>query len=280
MGQWAFVQDRFVPEAEAVLPAGDLAIQRRYGIFDFFRTTGGQPLYVDDHLNRFYRSADRMHLAVPYGQEELKGILWELMQRNNLPESGIRMTLTGGLSPDGYRLSQPGLLITEQPLSAEAIRKACPGGLRLITCEHQRQLPDVKTIDYLMGIWLQPYIAAANADDVLYHRNGEVTECPRSNFFIVTQNDELLTPAAGILEGITRKQVLSLAARHLPVREGTLTLEMIRQAKEAFITSTTRLVTPVASVDAHTFTPSCSLAAVLRKELESHHPGPRSSLSP
>lgn len=264
------MQDRFLPEEEAFLPVSDLAIQRGYGIFDFFRTFGGQPLHLEDHLKRFYRSAKEMHLNLPFGPEELKGLLFRLMKRNNLPESGIRMTLTGGPSPDGYKLTNPSLFITEQPLSVQATGAALSGGLRLITYEHQRQLPHVKTMDYLMGIWLQPYIASREADDVLYHRNGEVTECPRSNFFIVTEANELLTPAAGILEGVTRKQVLSLAKRHLPVREGKLTLEMIRTAKEAFITSTTRLVLPVARVDEQTFSPSLSLAAFLRKELESH----------
>ena len=55
---------RIVPVSEAVLGVTDLAILRGYGIFDFFLFREGQPLFVEDYLDRFYRSAERMQLPV------------------------------------------------------------------------------------------------------------------------------------------------------------------------------------------------------------------------
>jgi D-alanine transaminase/branched-chain amino acid aminotransferase len=122
-------------------------------------------------------------------------------------------------------------------------------GMRLVTYPHMRQMPDVKTIDYLMAIWLQPFIREKNADDVLYHRDGLVSECPRSNFFIVTKDDELITPANNILKGVIRGKLLQLAGGSYTTIERPVALEDIRGAREAFITSTTKHIVPVLQID-------------------------------
>lgn len=91
-----FLNDAFIVEAQASLLVTDLSIQRGYGIFDFFKTINGKPVFLDDHIARFYNSAQKMHLRISQTPEELKDIITELMQKNNLPDSGIKMTLTGG----------------------------------------------------------------------------------------------------------------------------------------------------------------------------------------
>jgi len=114
-----------------------------------------------------------------------------------------------------------------------------------------RQMPEAKTIDYLMAIWLQPYIRQHGADDPLYHQNGIISECPRSNFFIVTADNTLVTPARNILKGITRKKVLELAPAHIRTEERDITLADLPTARAAFITSTTKHILPVSHVDGH-----------------------------
>src|SRR5439155_7787550 len=89
----------------------------------------------------------------------------------------------------------------------------------------------------------------ADANDVLYHSGGLITECPRANFFIVTHDNKLVTPANNILKGITRSEILKIAAAEIKVEERDLYLEELSSAKEAFITSTTKHVLPVAKID-------------------------------
>ena len=245
---YVLVNDDLVPEKKASLLVSDLVIQRGYGIFDFFKTLHNIPVFLEEHLDRFFHSASQMRLSVGKDREELKALLHTLMEKNSIPDSGIRLTLTGGYSPDGYELVKPNLVITQKPLpllSGEIFQK----GTRLVSYPHQRQMPDVKTIDYLMAIWLQPFIRQNKADDVLYHREGIVSECPRSNFFIVTASGTLVTPSRNILKGIIRMKVLELAASQYQTEERDITLEEVRTAKEAFITSTTRHILPVFRID-------------------------------
>jgi len=246
--KYVYVNDTFITEHQASLLITDLAIQRGYGIFDFFKTIGGKPIFLEDHLDRFYNSARKMHLNITYTREELKSILAELMEKNDLPDSGIRLTLTGGYSTDGYLLpDKQNLIITQQHFLMDLNLNS--RGIRVVTYDYQRQLSGMKTIDYSMAIWLQPFIKENNADDVLYHHNGHVKEVPRANFFIVSEQGEVITAKGEVLPGIIRKNLLSLENHDLRISEREFGLDELQNAREAFITSTTKHILPVLQID-------------------------------
>jgi branched-chain amino acid aminotransferase len=250
-----FINGDFIPASQAMVPVHDLGVQRGYCIFDFLRVTQNVPLFCNDHLERFYRSAKEMRLTLKQSKEELKTVIGQLIQKNQLPDSGIRILLSGGASPDGYQLVQPALAIIQQPLTPPA-DEIYQNGYTLVTYPHQRQIPHVKTTDYLMAIWLQPWMKGKGGDDILYQQNGIVSECPRSNFFIVTQSNTIVTPARNILKGITRKQLLEIAAANgFAMEERDISIDDIRRAKEAFIGSSTKRVIPVNRVDDIEFGP-------------------------
>ena len=252
MSQWAFINDDFIREEEAKLHFRDLAIQRGYGVFDFFKVLNSVPVFLEEHLDRFYFSAEQMRLAVRYSKDELIKILDELIKKNMCIDTGIRMTLTGGYSSDGYQLSSPNLILSLQPLTppdAGQFEK----GISLVTYQHERQLPHVKSIDYLMAIWLQPFVRQNKADDVLYHKNRYVSECPRSNFFIVTKDETVVTPSRNILKGVMRSKIIQVAQASFRVEERAISLDEIKTAKEAFITSTTKTILPVSQLDDYVF---------------------------
>ena len=240
-----YLNNRFVPEKEATLHVSDLAIQRGYGVFDFFRIRNGILLFVEDHLERLERSAALMHLSMPCTKDHLLSVLKELVAKNNMPHAGIRIVLTGGYSPDAYQPTTPNLIVMQSPLTITDSPE--PKEVNIITHEFVRDLPEAKTINYSMGIWLLKKIQEQQADDVLYHQQGVVSEFPRCNFFIVTQNSEIVTPAVNALKGITRKRVLELSGFN--IREGLVTLEDIRTAKEAFLTSSTKRIQAVVKMD-------------------------------
>ena len=82
--QYVYVNEQLLPLDKAVLHVSDLAIQRGYGIFDFFKIQEGHPYFLDDYLHRFYRSAGLMYLEVPHQQEVLKSMIYTLIEKNNL----------------------------------------------------------------------------------------------------------------------------------------------------------------------------------------------------
>lgn len=245
MTSYFYFNGGIVPETDARLLVSDLGLLRGFGIFDFFRAIDGQPVFMDDHLARFEASATRLGLPLPLPAPVLRGIVAELTDRNPQPLLGLKMVLTGGYSPDGYTpAAEPNFFIIARPF-----RFADPDtGLHFMTVEHQRQLPEIKSLDYLMPVHLLPRQRQLGADDVLYHHNGYVTESSRSNVFII-KNETLITPDAGMLGGITRRHLLALAARHMAVEERPVSLQEVLEADEVLTTGSSKRVVPVTRID-------------------------------
>lgn len=252
---YCFYNNQFLPLVDAGIPLNDLGLQRGYGIFDFLRIKHQIPIYVDDHINRFLHSAKVMRLPLILSRDEIKSALHQLIQKNNLPHSGVRMLLTGGISKDGYQIAEPNLVLIQQPITPPSDH-IYSKGYKLVSYQHQRQLAQVKTTDYLMAIWLQPWVREKEADDILYHHNGIISECPRSNFFIVLPNQTIVTPLQNILQGVTRMHILQVAKDNgLTIEEREISMTDVRLAKEAFITSSTKRIIPVAQIDDIEFEP-------------------------
>ncbi|QHL85943.1 amino acid aminotransferase [Nibribacter ruber] len=271
---YAYLRGEILPYDQAFLHVSDLSIQRGYGIFDFLKVENGQPLFMEHYLDRFYHSAQLMELAIPLERSALQEAVFHLIDKNNLPLSGIKMILTGGYSLDGYQPVEPNLMIVQQPVTMPT-QEQLQKGFEIITHEYVRDIPAAKTINYSVGIKLLSQIKAAGADDVLYHQGCVVSEFPRANFFIVKQDDTVVTAAQDVLKGITRKNVLEIAGRTFKAEEGTITLQDIDQAKEAFLTSTTKRVMPVVKMDGYAIgdgTPGPVTLALLEEllKLEKH----------
>lgn len=245
---YTYLQNKIVPAEKAFLHVRDLSIQRGYGVFDFFKIKDGHPFFLNDYLERFYNSAKIMHLTVPHSHEELESIIYQLIQKNNIEESGIKIILTGGYSEDGYQPAEPNLILTQHPLTLPA-KEQIEKGVKIIAHDYVRDLPAAKTINYSMGIWLINQVKIQQAYDVLYYQNNIVSEFPRCNFFIVKKDNTVVTPVDRVLRGITRKNILKLAAHRYKAEEGIITLDDIHEAKEAFLTSTTKRIVPIVQIN-------------------------------
>ncbi|MBL6444895.1 aminotransferase class IV [Fulvivirga sp. 29W222] len=245
---FCFVNNDLVRQQDARIGITDLSIIRGYGIFDFFRLKDNVPLFIDEHLDRFFISAGKVFDEVQLKRGELEARIRQLIEVNEIPVSGIRVVLTGGYSPDGYSIGKPNLIITQEYIEFPS-EESYGLGVKLITYPYLRELSEIKTINYMTGIWMRKEIARAGAFDVLYHHNGLVCELTRSNFFIVNQENEIITPDRNILRGITRRKVLGIARKQFKVYEAPVSLEDLNSAKEAFLTGTTKKVLPVTHID-------------------------------
>lgn len=244
--RYVIFNGKLIPESEAQLGINDLSIVRGYGIFDYLKTVNNVPVFLDDNLDRFYNSARLMDLPVMYTRTELKQQVKELMKSNNIPNSGIKLLLTGGYSDDGYSIAQPNFFITQQELTRNLPQEE--NGIKLDLFPYHRPFGLVKSIDYVMGIQALKVAKAKGADDVLYFLNGLISECPRANFFLITADNKLITPGNDVLAGITRKRIIEMAQVDLCVEIRDVTVKDIKDAKEAFICSTTKNITPVTAI--------------------------------
>ena len=241
------INGKYVDAAEAALPVTDLAILRGYGIFDYFRVKNFVPLFVRDHVERFARSAERMQLELPVSPSQLKKDIERLIEKNQVPDAGIRLLLTGGVSPDGFSPGTPNLLILQHAYPHYDAHLYEQGAIVLLD-EFERQTPTVKTIDYAHGILQVPKMRAAGAADVLYHFRGEILETTRANFFVVHPDGTIQTRPDGVLPGITKKHTLHLAKEHYPILEESIRVDDLAKVTEAFVTGSGKQIMPVVRV--------------------------------
>jgi branched-chain amino acid aminotransferase len=246
---YCYTNQQILKTSDGSLPISDLGIQRGYGIFDFFRVHHKRAVFLEDHLDRLFHSAKVMRLDECVTRDQLLAIIQELVTLNDMEHSGMRIMITGGDADDGYTIQKPRLSIIQNNLKPPPILLP-ESGVHLATYPYQRQLPDVKTIDYLMAIWLQPWMKEKKANDILYHHDQNITECPRSNIFIITQDFKLVTPAYGMLSGITRKNIIRACHKlHIVVEERNIHLNELKEARGSFICSTTKRMMPVVKID-------------------------------
>lgn len=242
-----YFNGQFLDDDEALPITKELSFLRGFAIFDFFGVRGGVPLFIEDYMDRFYRSAALVGLKVPVERRQLIEDIKTLIERNGFRKAYCKIILTGGISPDGFRIGEPNIYIMPQPL-VEHPEERYLDGVKIITDAYKRELPEVKTTNYMHAIMKVPAMDKAGAVEVLYHDRGLIRECSRCNIFIV-KDGKVVTPSSEILKGITRKQVLHLAKENYEVEERDVELKELMEADEVFITSSTKMLFPVVDID-------------------------------
>ena len=256
---WVYLNDRFVPQEEAVVSVFDHGFLYGDGVYETLRAYRGRVFQLAEHLARLDRSASHIQLRLPVGPERLADLLRESLRRNQLQEAYLRITLSRGageIGLDPALCKSPTLVIIAKPFQPypESIYTS---GVAVIIAKTRRNLPEalspqVKSLNFLNNILAKMEAKTAGAHEALMlNHRGELTEGTTSNVFTV-RGGRLLTPSveSGILDGITRGLVLQLAAElGIPSEETRVTIEDLTRAEECFLTNTTQEVLPVTQVD-------------------------------
>lgn len=244
-----YIDGKFVPAEEAVLPVSDLVILRGYGVFDFLRTYGGKPFHLDDHIRRLQNSAGLIGLSCPWSFSELKDLVTRTLKRNDYPESNIRLLITGGDSDDSITPGEkPRLLIMVTSLK-KFPKQWYDDGVKIITTNVMRSIPGAKSIDYIRGILALNDAQRAGAVEAVYVDDQDrILEGTTSNIFAVI-NGALVTPPDDILPGVTRNVTIAIAEPVGKSQLQPLTRQELCRADEVFLSSSNKEILPVVQVD-------------------------------
>ncbi len=250
----------FLPASEAKISVFDRGFLYGDGVFEGIRGYDGRIFRLDQHLDRLWRGAKAIRLALPMTREELKKVVLETVRRSGLKEAYIRLVVSrgcGDLGLDPRNCHTPTTLVVIVDRLALYPREVYETGLEVITCVTRRNLPtalnpEVKSLNYLNNILAKIEVGDAGAHEgLMINHLGFVAEATGDNVFIC-QGGKIITPPvnAGILEGITRQVVMELAAEmDIPLAEDNLTVYQVYTADECFLTGTAAEIVPVRRVD-------------------------------
>lgn len=243
------VNGRMLPQPQAKLSALDNGFLYGDGFYDTMRTYDGVILELEEHLTRMQYAAQRMKIRLPWSRNKLGLWILRTVAHNKLKNARVRITVTRGeCGLDFVTSCRPTLVISAEPLTLPAhIHKK---GVSTATMRMQRLMPDIKTIGLThMIVGVQRAHDLGVYEMICRGEDGHILEGVSTNVFIVKRGT-LLTPKKGMLLGITRKRVLSLARRmKLRVHIHDVGLASLRSADEVFLVNQLREIIPVVKVD-------------------------------
>ena len=250
----AFLNGDFFSASMARISAGDRGFLYGDGLFETIRVQDARPVLWEWHMMRLTDGSVSLGIALPQTTESLLGNVHELIRRNSMSESVMRIALSRGVGERGYGVTgeeQPTLLITQHSPPSNPAKP-----LSLVSTSARVAVGDplakVKSANKLGSIMAKRDAAAQGADDgLILNSDGNVTETSSANLFWV-EGGTLHTPPVsdGVLPGVTRRLVVGLAyALGQAVREESGTADRLQQADAVFGTSAATGVIAVGQVN-------------------------------
>jgi len=255
-----YVNGRITKADEAVVPVYDHGFVYGEGIYETLRTYNRVPFLYERHMRRLRLSGGHLTLDVPLDDATLlKRIEETVAAAGEMQEAYIRVLVTRGVGELTYDVRAtpvPTLVIIVKPADLPSSRVDQEGikiSLVPILRNHPGSVnPVIKSNNLLNNaLAMQEAHRHGGEEGLMCNYRGELSECSQSNFFMVRDGVALTpTSAAGLLEGVTRAFLFEVGKDvGVEVRDETLYPKDLDTADEAFITSTTRELSPVVRID-------------------------------
>ena len=214
------------------------------GIYEVLRVVKGVPLFLEEHLERFYHSAEIAGKTIHFSQNQIKKLINLLISRNGVTAGNILVSC---------KINLKAYFIPHKYPSAEMYKNGVPCGI----LKAERQNPNAKVFQTSVREQANKLIQGKDFYEVLLIDHlGRITEGSRSNVFFVKNNTLITPPGNEVLLGITRKKTIALA-KQLAIRfkEEDIYLDELEQYSATIITGTSPKVLPVSKVGFLTFDP-------------------------
>jgi branched-chain amino acid aminotransferase len=238
------LQDAAVSPLDHGLVVGD-------GVFETLRTYRGVPFAWTRHAERLHASAQGLGLEAP-AAEPLRAAVDDVLAANDLRAARIRITVTGGPAPPGSRRSPVPPTVIVVAFELEPVAPHVDVVIVPWTRNEHGALVGLKTISYAENVRALAHAEAHGAQEAIFaNTRGNLCEATGSNVFLVAGGRCLTPPlSAGCLNGVTRQLLVEVARDvGIPIAQDDVPVARLRDADEAFVSSTTREVQPIATVD-------------------------------
>jgi branched-chain amino acid aminotransferase len=246
-----WINGRILSTAEARISPFDHGFLVGDGVFETLVARGGRPFTPTRHWRRLVASCTAMGIAPP-AQALFENAMLETMQANGLSDARIRVTLTSGDGPLG---SDRGDAPATMTVAATALKPWPPTETVMTvpwTRNERSALAGIKSTSYADNVRAFALAHAQGAGEALFaNTRDELCEGTGTNIFVVAAGRVLTPPlSSGCLAGVTRALVLeTCVAAGIPVAEFAMPMSMLKVCHEAFLTSSTRDVHPLAKID-------------------------------
>ncbi len=241
-----------IDELEQIrIPMLDRACYFGDGVYDVTYSRNYQIYALEEHVERFFRSAELLRITPPLSAGELAELLSSLVKRLDSGNLWVYFQLSRGTEPRNHAFpkdAKANLWIMLKPAEIKDTYRP----MRCITLEDTRFYHcNIKTLNLLPNVLATQATVEAGVDECILHRGDIVTECAHSNLSILKDGVLFTHPADNlILAGTGRAHLIESCRRFgIPVREECYTLDELKNADEILITSASALCVRVLELD-------------------------------
>lgn len=253
-----YLNGRYVPEAEALIPANDRGFIFGDGIYEVVRAIEGRLFAWEGHAERLANGLAglRIEAGALASSATLRAVCEGLLARNALTtgEATIYLQVTRGAAKRVHAFPPRGTVPTVYAVASRFVpdRAMRAHGATAITYPDLRWARcDLKTVNLLGPVLARQAAAEAGSYEAILHRDGLVTEGAATTVFVVRDGVLITTPlSTAVLPSITRTVVLDCArALGIPVREEATPLAELPAVEELMVVGTTTDVQPIVALD-------------------------------
>ena len=254
MSRIVYVNGKYLPEEEASISIFDRGFLMADAVYEVTSVLDGKLLEFEGHLKRLKRSLSELDIPEPSVFNDLLEIHRKLVNDNQVEQGGVYLQVTRGVADRDFvypKDVEPTLVIFTQSkdiLGSPLVNS----GMKVISIDDLRWgRRDIKTVQLLYPSMGKMMAKAADCDDAWMVEDGYVTEGTSNNAYIVVGNKIITRELSNdILHGITRASVLRYAKEaQMIVEERSFSIDEVKSADEAFITSASTFVMPVVEFD-------------------------------
>ncbi|MCM3708838.1 MULTISPECIES: D-amino-acid transaminase [Cytobacillus] len=252
--EYVILNGDLIERSEAKVDIEDRGYQFGDGVYEVIRIYNGKMFTGDEHLERLLESGRKIELNIPYSKDELKQMLIEMIERNNLEQGIVYMQFSRGTSPrnHAYPSAEVSPVLTAYTRETTRPISSMRNGVKAILIEDIRWLRcDIKSLNLLGNIMAKQKAAQSGCFEAIQHRGDIVTEGSSSNIGIVKDGTLYTHPATNlILNGITRRKINEICRENgITLEETAFTKEDLLAADEVFMSSTSAEVTPIIEIE-------------------------------
>jgi len=247
-------RDKIVDRSDVQIDIEDRAYQFGDGIYEAVCFYQGKLFTFDEHIDRLFRSAEKLEIHIPYSREKFRELLEELIVKNNASSGIIYLQVSRGTQPPRSHIYDEDLecVLTGSLVEKERDTNHIYNGEKAIVLPDERWLNcDIKTLNLLGNILAKKKASRLGAYEAILARDGIVTECSHSNVHIIKDGVFITHQADNlVLHGITRKVILEIVQQlGIPIEERDYTVEELKAADEVIISSVVSEATPILQID-------------------------------
>ncbi|WMM25712.1 aminotransferase class IV [Tissierella sp. MB52-C2] len=213
-------------------------------IYEVIRIIDGVPLFLEDHLNRMFESANIIGYQIDRSVEDIKRDIKKLILKNNINELNVKL-----ISIDIEGMGK--IFLAYNIESFYPPKEYYINGIHTTLFYHERNNPNAKVLFTSFKDNVAKVLKEKDAfEALLVNKSGYIPEGSRSNMFFVKEDKIYTAKGSDVLIGITRKHIFNICDKlNIKIIEESIHVDDLGKIEGAFMSGTSVNILPISSID-------------------------------